>query len=352
LNPVSRYYGSWAPYVPVARRRHNAERITAALRKSGQVLTPVAILGRAIAATVWGKAWCSNIESYRDYETRLPRGRSYVRNGSVIDLQIAPGQVTALVSGSEIYQVAISIKNLQVPRWKSICNDCAGSIDSLVELLQGRFSKSVMERLCHQQTGLFPNPSDIRFSCSCPDHALMCKHVAAVLYGVGARLDQEPELLFRLRAVDHTELVARSDTALPLIKQAPAAGKVLNSEDVSVLFGLEMAEADVSTAELPRGKHRSPPARPTKAEPKRRRSVTKTVKPRIFPAKAAVPKPAPASVKQSADKSADKSRTSEKLMGVRKTATSKPASRRQEAAAAKPTNQGHGTRVKTSHKQR
>ena len=345
---MSRYYGRWAPYVPVAKRRHNAERMTAALRKSGQVLAPVAIAGRAIAATVWGKAWCSNIESYRDYESRLPRGRTYVRNGSVIDLQITPGQVTALVSGSEIYQVAISIKNLQPARWQAICNDCAGSIDSLVELLQGRFSKSIMERLCHQQTGLFPNPSDIRFSCSCPDHASMCKHVAAVLYGVGARLDDEPELLFRLRAVDHTELVASSDTALPLIKQAPVAGKVLDSEDVSVLFGLEMAEADVSTAEPPRGKHRSPPARPMKAEPKRQRRATKTVEPRIFPAKAAVPKLAPASVKQSADKS----RTSKKPMEVRKTATSKPAGRRQEAPAAKPTNQGRGTRVKTSHKQR
>src|SRR5271163_415228 len=199
---MSRSFGGWAPYVPVAARRRKAERETEKLRKKGAVLSPVKIEGRQIARTFWGKAWCENLESYRDYENRLPRGRTYVRNGSVVDLQIAPREVTATVSGSELYQVKVSIGEVPKKQWASICKDCTGGIDSLVELLQGRFAKGVMERICRQGDGLFPKPAEIRFSCSCPDHASMCKHVAAVLYGVGARLDAQPELLFRLRAVD------------------------------------------------------------------------------------------------------------------------------------------------------
>jgi uncharacterized Zn finger protein len=218
------------------------------MRRKGRPMAPVMIQGRAIAATFWGKAWCDNLESYRDYENRLPRGRTYVRNGSVVDLQIAPNEVSAMVSGSSIYHVRVIIKGVDEKQWSAICKDCAGGIDSLIELLQGRLSKGVMERLCRQQSGLFPEPADIRFSCSCPDHAVMCKHVAAVLYGVGARLDEEPELLFRLRAVDETELVARVDATLPAAKEAPDPGRVLDSNDLSALFGLDMDVADSRTS--------------------------------------------------------------------------------------------------------
>ena len=176
------------------------------------------------------------------YENRLPRGRTYVRNGSVVDLQIAPHEVTAMVSGSSIYTVKITIGEVAKAQWKSICADCSGGIDSLVELLQGRFSKGVMERICRQGTGLFPKPSEIRFSCSCPDYASMCKHVAAALYGVGARLDAEPELLFRLRAVNENDLVADIGKVLPMAKQGPASGKVLEADDIAALFGLDMGE--------------------------------------------------------------------------------------------------------------
>ncbi len=237
---MSRDYGDWAPYVPVAERRRRAERAVAKLRRTGPPAEPVTIAGRVIATTFWGNAWCDNIESYRDYESRLPRGRTYVRNGSVVDLQITSGRITAFVSGTELYTVSITIKETARPHWRAICADCTGSIASLVELLQGRLSKSVMERLCQQEAGLFPPPSDIRFSCSCPDHASMCKHVAAVLYGVGARLDHKPELLFRLRAVDENDLVARIETALPMSKKEP--DKLLQVDDLSALFGLDMAE--------------------------------------------------------------------------------------------------------------
>jgi uncharacterized Zn finger protein len=245
---MSRSFGGWATYVPVAARRRKAEREMEKLRKKGAVLLPVKIEGRQIARTFWGKAWCDNLESYRDYENRLPRGRTYVRNGSVVDLQIAPREVTAIVSGSKIYKVNVSIRDVGPARWKTLCVDCSGGIDSLVELLQGRFSKGVMERLCRQDTGLFPRPSEIRFTCSCSDYASMCKHIAAVLYGVGARLDESPELLFRLRAVDETELLSDLGSALPDTRTMRDTAQTLVGDDLAALFGLDMEEAAATSA--------------------------------------------------------------------------------------------------------
>jgi uncharacterized Zn finger protein len=236
------FYG-WKPYVSVAERRRKAMREIEKRRKKGHPISPVTIDGRAIGKTFWGKSWCENLERYSDYANRLPRGRTYVRNGSVVDLQIKPGSIQALVSGSELYEITLKIAPVGKQRWKSICEDCAGAIDSLVELLQGRFSKGVMERICRQSQGLFPSPAEIKLSCSCPDWAGMCKHVAAVLYGVGARFDHQPELLFRLREVDEKELIVKAGKALPLTKQAPAAGKVLGDEDLSDIFGLDMAQS-------------------------------------------------------------------------------------------------------------
>src|ERR1017187_7546982 len=228
----SRYDDRWPAYVPVAERRRKAALAREKLRKKGHTVAPVKIEGRAIATTFWGKAWCENLERYSDYASRIERGRTYVRNGSVVDLQIAPREVTAVVSGSELYKVKVSINEVGAKLWASICKDCAGGIDSLVELLQGRFAKGVMERICRHGDGLFPKPAEIHFSCSCPDHASMCKHVAAVLYGIGARLDEKPELLFRLRAVNENDLVADIGKVLPLSKRGPAAGKVLETDDM------------------------------------------------------------------------------------------------------------------------
>jgi uncharacterized Zn finger protein len=248
---MSRSFGGWAPYVPVAARRRKAEREMEKLRKKGAVVSPVKIEGRQIARTFWGKAWCDNLESYRDYENRLPRGRTYVRNGSVVDLQIAPREVTAMVSGSKIYKVNVSIGDLAKARWKTLCADCSGGIDSLVELLQGRFSKGVMERLCRQDTGLFPRPSEIRFTCSCFDYASMCKHIAAVLYGVGARLDERPELLFRLRAVDETELLSDLGSALQDTRTKRDTAQTLVGDDLAALFGLDMEESKAPAPSRP-----------------------------------------------------------------------------------------------------
>ena len=288
----------WKPYVPVAERRRKALKKMEGLRKKGRIISPVSVDGRTIAKTFWGKAWCENLESYSDYENRLPRGRTYVRNGSVVDLQIAESQITALVSGSELYEVKVEILSVASPHWKSICEDCAGSIDSLVELLQGRLSKGVMERISRQQTGLFPSPKEIKLSCSCPDWAEMCKHVAAVLYAVGARLDQQPELLFRLRAVNEKELIASAGTSLPGAKKTPA--RELRGEDLSKLFGLDMvistesAKSAPSTKGRPVAKAARVPethvikAKPIAAKPK---PAKKTVKAKAKPTAPAMPVP-------------------------------------------------------------
>ena len=232
----------WRPYVPVAERRRQAAQKLKKLKKKGQSIAPVTIEGRTIAKSFWGKSWCTNLERYSDYESRLPRGRTYVRNGSVLDLQITKGKVVAMVSGSDLYTVEIAIAPVAARRWKGICRDCAGTIDSLVELLQGRLAKGVMDRVCREGDGLFPSPNDIKLSCSCPDWADMCKHVAAVLYGVGARLDDQPRLLFVLRGVDENELIAGAEGDISLTAAAPAAAQVLDESDVAALFGLEMAE--------------------------------------------------------------------------------------------------------------
>ena len=239
------YYG-FRPYVSVAARRARAARELAKLQKKGRKISPVVIEGRTIAGTFWGEAWCDNLERYSDFATRLPRGRTYVRNGSVVDLQVGPGSVTALVSGSTMYDVKVTVGPVSRARWSAICEDCSGAIDSLVELLQGRFSKGVMTRLCEEKTGLFPSPQEILFTCSCPDWASMCKHVAAVLYGIGARLDHQPELLFTLRKVDQQDLIAKAGSDISTTRKARTGAKVLETDDLSSMFGIEIYAHDVT----------------------------------------------------------------------------------------------------------
>jgi uncharacterized Zn finger protein len=226
--------------VPVAVRRHNAAREIARLKKRGEPIAPVVIQGRTIAASFWGKAWCDNLEAYSDYANRLPRGRTYVRNGSVMDLQLGAGRVAALVSGSELYRVSVTIEPLARPRWRAIVRDCAGKIDSLVELLQGRLSRAVMEVLVRPRVGLFPEPREMAFQCSCPDWAGMCKHVAATLYGVGTRLDNEPALFFRLRRVDQMELLTAAGDGAALARRPAGTGKRVAASALADIFGIEL----------------------------------------------------------------------------------------------------------------
>src|ERR1035441_3542046 len=244
------YYG-FRPYVSVAERRRKAATAMAKLAKNGKTIRPVQIEGRTIARSFWGKAWCDNLESYMDYANRLPRGRTYVRNGSVVHLDIRSGEIEATVSGSELYRVNISIAPAAKAKWKSLCHECSGAIGSLVELLRGRFSDHVMGIITRKETGLFPSPTEIELKCSCPDWATMCKHVAAVLYGVGARLDQSPELLFTLRSVNHEELITQAATATDLAVKTATTGPELAESEISAVFGIELDSQTATTAPTP-----------------------------------------------------------------------------------------------------
>jgi len=245
------YYG-WPKYVSVAERKRKAEKKAAQLIKKGKKLEPINIEGRTIAKTYWGKSWCENLESYSDYANRLPRGRTYVRNGFVIDLKITPGSIEALVGGSSTYNIKIDIAALAKDKWQSIVKECSGKIDSIIELLSGKFSKSVMEVIARKEQGLFPKPNEIKISCSCPDYAEVCKHVAAVFYGVGARLDTSPELLFTLRQVDHNELITASN-ALETLADLGAEQQAFADDELSNIFGIDIGivKSDAKIEKIP-----------------------------------------------------------------------------------------------------
>ena len=232
-------YSIWPEYVPVATKIARAKKAAEKLRKKGVDVQPVELSGRKIASSFWGKAWCDHMESFHDFENRLPRGRSYVRNGSVVHLEMGKGAIKALVAGSETYTVEIKVDLLPPKRWKRIKEQCTGEIASLLDLLKGKLSDGVMRVVADRDNGLFPGPDDFKMSCSCPDYADMCKHIAAVFYGVGARLDARPELLFLLRGVDHAELTADGGVEAAIAKGGDGAPQLADT-DLSEMFGIEL----------------------------------------------------------------------------------------------------------------
>jgi|GEM_PF-1458354 uncharacterized Zn finger protein len=238
----------WKRYESVGERRERAAREVKKLSKTGQTLRPIYIKSSAIATSFWGKAWCENLENYADWANRLPRGRSYARNGSIMDLQIDTGEIRALVSGSSVYQIKITIAKLDSQKWAAIRRDCAKHVGSLLDLMRGKLPKDVLVRFTDRKEGMFPSPKELKVDCSCPDYATVCKHVAATLYGVGHLLDREPELFFKMRGVDQKELMA---AVLQKTTQDDAIGlnqkSGLEGEDLSSLFGIELASLDVST---------------------------------------------------------------------------------------------------------
>lgn len=264
-------YGGWSfrPYVSVAEKKARAAKAIARVaKKRGRASEPVVIQrrGRGIATTFWGKAWCDNLERYMDFANRLPRGRTYVRNGSVVDLAIARGKVEAFVAGSELYTVKIHIAQLKRARWRRVVTRCTGRIGSLVGLLRGELSAEVLAVLADPTEGLFPEPREITMECSCPDWAGMCKHVAAVLYGVGARLDEKPELFFSLRQVDQTELLS-SATSGAVSRTGAGAGKRIAAEKLADVFGIEIE------AEPPDPTRTGTPRRTRAEQPGKRRGA-------------------------------------------------------------------------------
>ncbi|TWU10225.1 hypothetical protein [Allorhodopirellula heiligendammensis] len=236
------WYGGFAPYVPVAQRLARGNKAAAKRIKKGQSLQPLNISGTRIATTFWGKSWCTHLEKYSDYSNRLPRGRTYARNGSVADLRITRGQITAMVCGSSLYDITIKITPLADTDWKAICRDCSASIHSLIDLMRGKLGDDVIRRMTDPKRGMFPAGNEIEMNCNCPDGASLCKHLAAALYGVGNRLDTAPELLFLLRGVDQNELISQAmvaenaTSAMGLDSDSELAG-----EDLGAMFGIELA---------------------------------------------------------------------------------------------------------------
>ncbi|GDY22535.1 hypothetical protein LBMAG56_38820 [Verrucomicrobiota bacterium] len=310
---------SFRPYVSVAERRRQAAKTAQKMAKGGRSLAPVQPAGRAIATTFWGKSWCDNLESYSDYENRLPRGRSYVRNGSVIDLQIAAGKITALVQGSSLYKIGIEISALPKKPWAEFTSRCAGKVTNLLDLLQGRLSKEILQEISTPGRGLFPAPKEIKLSCSCPDWADMCKHVAAVLYGVGVRLDEKPELFFTLRGVDVQDLITSASVSATTSLTGAPADTAIADADLGALFGVELETA--SAAPAPASASPPPTTKATGKTPVKRavkspvRPVSKSPAkaPAKSPAKSPVPgksvadaKPAVVMKKQPASKAGSK----------------------------------------------
>ncbi|MBL7132207.1 MAG: hypothetical protein ISS45_12545 [Candidatus Omnitrophica bacterium] len=241
------YWSYYPRYVSVGRKRAKAEKKLKALRKKNLNIQPIVIEGRTIARTWWGKSWNTNLESYADYTNRIGRGRSYVRNNAVIDLQIKSGLIESLVQGTRNspYKIKIKITSLKKRIWENIKKSCQGEFDSLQELLNGKFPKSLSNIFTDRKSGLFPSPGEIFFGCSCPDWAYMCKHIAATLYGVGARLDSEPELFFTLRDVKMKDLItgAVKDQAKGLLKKAKQkSSRVMADSDLSEIFGIDLEE--------------------------------------------------------------------------------------------------------------
>ena len=282
------YYSGFAPYVPVAERRAKAAREMQKLKEKGQDVQPVELSGKKIATSFWGKGWCDHLETFSDFANRLPRGRTYVRNGSVCHLAIKPGVIEAMVSGSSLYKITIKVKPLDPKIWKSVKEKCSGHIGSMLELLQGKLSDQVMAVVSDREHGLFPQPGEISLSCSCPDWAGMCKHVAAALYGVGSRLDTHPELLFVLRGVPAGELIS-AQMALPEV----VGGDVLGGENLGAIFGIEL-EGEQNTAE-PQPKAAKPKAaKPKAAKPKaaKAKGRARTKRSTVVSKEAPPPKPA------------------------------------------------------------
>ena len=235
-------YGyDWQPYISVGQKRANAREHAAEIaKKQKRACQPIQIEGRKIAKSFWGKAWCDHVESLSDYGNRLPRGRTYVRNGSVVDLVVSTGKVEAVVAGSSPYNISISIKQLDKKTWDGIKKDCAQSIDSLLDLLGGRLSDGVMQRLTDGRSGCFPTGRQIEMDCDCPDWSVCCKHLAAVMYGIGSRLDSEPELLFLLRGVKQEELISQAVSKENLAQELSGESNDLAGEDLGAIFGIEL----------------------------------------------------------------------------------------------------------------
>lgn len=233
---------SWSAYIPAAKRLQKAQKKMQQLKKKGHNIQPIKIEDRTIARSFWGNAWCKHMESFCDESNRLSRGKTYVRNGSVCHLEINKGEIKAMVYGNELYYITIEIKPLARHKWDDIKQTCLGKVSSLLDLLSGKLADGVMEVVVHPKNGLFPLSQEFNLSCSCPDWANMCKHVAAVFYGVGARLDADPAQLFTLRGVNFEELIDVNEAIATVTSTTSSRRKRIDDNAFGALFGLDDAQ--------------------------------------------------------------------------------------------------------------
>lgn len=208
---------------------------------------PVVLSSRTISSSWWGKAWCSNIDLYADQYNRLDRGKKYVRADCVVDLEINGGTVEAKVVGSRKtpYDVKVTIDPIKAENYERITSIAEGKLKSMEALESGEFPKEYQELFTMKESGLFPKLGEIHFYCSCPDSSRICKHIAAVLYAIGSRLDDDPFLFFSLRGIDVKEFAGR------IIKKEAARiwqgveskldkERVISEDEARHLFGYEI----------------------------------------------------------------------------------------------------------------
>lgn len=261
----------WYPrYVPVDEQRARTVSEIQELRARGVTVQPIELRGRTIARNFWGRRWCEHLESFSEYAARLAHGRAYVRNGSICHLAIDPGVVDAMVVGSTLYHVSIRIRRLESPAWAAIRRACAGRIGSVPELHEGLLPGDLAAVITDRDAGLFPQPGEIVPSCECGERATMCKHAAAVLSGIGSRLDDSPELLFRLRGVNEAELISTEpapagDRAAALPPELDMRnGATLNGTALTAPAADELAAFKSSSAESPNATDTATPPRRVK----------------------------------------------------------------------------------------
>ena len=256
---------SWYQYEDGREQKAALQRKIEDRRNRGEQFEALVVpKGLKFAKTFWGHGWCRHLESFSDYSNRLPRGRSYLRQGNVYNLDIEPGRITAQVTGSSLYDVSITIQPLTTNAWSEFKSNCAGEVSSLLDLLSGKLGDGVLRAITDKEHGLFPTPREIRLNCSCPDYADLCKHAAAVLYGVGVQLDSKPDLFFVLRSVDPSELI--TSAAQATLADTAQSDAALAGEDLSALFGIEMSESPAVETPKSKPKRVSAPKK-SKAEP-------------------------------------------------------------------------------------
>lgn len=226
-----------------AELRRKAEQSKKRSADSKKALEPVLIDGRQIAKTWWGEAWCTNLENYADYRNRIGRGKRHVRADTVIDMKMKGGTIKARVQGSRRtpYRVEIEIDPMPEARYKAVLKSLDSRIENLEALVNGDFPMAMKSLFTDLKSGLFPNPREIHFTCSCPGWASMCKHVAAVLYGIGNRLDHDPLLFFAMRGIDVSDFIQRSvkDKLSSMLKNADThSHRIIDDQSVEELFGV------------------------------------------------------------------------------------------------------------------